>query len=64
MSWTKIFPPKSQGRQAEPHNFRVDSGERRATGQKCWRIYGTSLSRVAGWAGVRGEEGEGGGDSN
>ena len=63
MSWTKIFPPKSQARQAEPHNFRVDSGERRATGQKCWRIYGTSLSGVGlgvgdggGGAGDGGEE--------
>ena len=66
MSRRNIFPPKSSQATQLPR------GQRRATGQKCWRIYGTSLSGVGlgvgDGAGRRGGEGQGmgewSGDSN
>ena len=66
MSRRNIFPPKSSQATQLPR------GQRRATGQKCWRIYGTSLSGVGLGVGDGGEEegeeeqgmGEWSGDSN
>ena len=66
MSRRNIFPPKSSQATQLPR------GQRRATGQKCWRIYGTSLSGVGLGVGEGGEEqgeeeqgmGEWSGDSN
>ena len=53
MSRRNIFPPKSSQATQLPR------GQRRATGQKCWRIYGTSLSGVGLGVGDGGEEEEG-----